>query len=296
MQRPTLDEFTEVRRAFPVAAAVLFVAALAFPMWRISVHAVQYPSTVLRVELYAYPRIAGDFTEMARLNHYIGFYFPDPVFVEPNYPVQDGAIEVPEWSVGPVAFVLVSLLSVFVALAPTAGKLKRGLTYQLAGTVTVFAVLLADIQYRLHQAGHTLDPDAPVMGVAGFTPPLWGRYEVANITSYSRFGVGAYMAMTAVALLAVAYYYRDTTVGLRDLPDRVRGRLAAIRERLPGGDSDEPPRDGGPDEVLRDGPDEVPTDAGVTGDVTRDTADDGAPSDSHASTDHAPGTDETTAD
>jgi hypothetical protein len=268
MKRPTLDDFREARRALPVIAAGLFVAALAFPMWTIEVHAVQYPDTVLNLRLYAYPRIAGDYAEMAALNSYIGFYYPDPVHWQPNYQPHPKAVDVPEWSLGPAAFVLVSLLSAFVAVAPTAEKLKRGLTYQLAGTVAVFAVLLVDIQYRLYQAGHTLDPDAPVMGVEGFTPPLWGRYGVANITSYSRFGVGAYMAMAAVALLAVAFHYRDTTVGLGELPGRARGGLAAIRERLPGGDSDEGPSDGG-----------------VAGDVPRSGPEDSAATTDHASTD-----------
>ncbi|WP_424004351.1 hypothetical protein ACOZ4I_06960 [Haloarcula salina] len=235
MQRPTLDDFREVRRGLPVLAAALFVAALAFPMWHISVDAVQYPSTTLHVNLYAYPRLTGDYTEMARLNHYIGFYFPDPVFIEPNYPVEERAIDVPEWSLGPFAFVAVSLLSAFVAVAPTAEKLKRGLTYQFAGTVLVFTVMLADIQFRLWQAGHTLDPDAPVMGVTGFTPPLWGRYQVANITSVSRFGLGAYMAITAVGMLAVAFYYRDRAVSFGELPGRlsrgIAGLPGAVRRR-----------------------------------------------------------------
>jgi len=236
MQRPTFDDFREIRRGLPVIAALLFVAALAFPMWRISVDAVQYPSTTLHVSLYAYPHLTGDFIEMARLNHYVGFYFPDPVLLEPNFPVEENAIDVPEWSLGPVAFVGVSLLSVFVAVAPTTEKLKRGLKYQFGGTVLVFTVMLADIQYRLWQAGHTLDPSAPVMGVDGFTPPLWGQYQVANITSVSRFGLGAYMAATAVGLLAVGYYYRNESVSFGDLPARLRSGLTglpdAVRDRL----------------------------------------------------------------
>lgn len=245
MQRPTLDDFREIRRLLPIVAALLFVTALAFPMWRISVDAVQYPNTTLNLSLYAYPHLTGDFTEMARLNHYIGFYFPDPVFVEPNYPVQEGAIKVPEWALGPVAFIGVSLLSVFVAIAPTTDKLKRGLKYQFAGTVLVFTVMLADIQFRLWQAGHTLDPGAPVMGVDGFTPPIWGEYQVANITSVSRFGLGAFMAATAVGLLAVAYYYRDEPVTFGELPARLRARLGnlpeAVRDRDGNTDDDDAP-------------------------------------------------------
>jgi hypothetical protein len=214
---PDTSAFLELRRGLPVLAAALFVVALLFPMWRIEMNAVQYPSTTLALELYAYPRIAGDYVEIANLNKYIGFYYPDPVYWQPNYAPHEEAIDVPEWSFGPLAFVAVSACSAFVALAPDVRKLKRGLVAQLVGTTAVFGLLLADIQYRLYQAGHTLDPGAPVVGVDGFTPPLWGTYHVANITSYSRFGLGAYLSTVAIALLAVAFYYRDRDTTLIDL-------------------------------------------------------------------------------
>ncbi|MFB6308189.1 MAG: hypothetical protein ABEH35_02575 [Haloarculaceae archaeon] len=245
MKRPTLDDFREARRGLPMLAAALFAASVLFPMWHIHIRAVQYPDTVLHLRMFAYPRLAGDYTEIARLNKYIGFYYPDPVYWPPNYPVHERAIRVPEWSLGPFAFVAVSLLSVFVAVAPTAEKLKRGLKWQLAGTVTVFTVMLVDIQYRLWQAGHTLDPGAPVMGVDGFTPPLWGSYSVANITSYSHFGVGVFMSIGAVALLAVAYYYRNEAVTVGELPERFAAGQRALRERIGGTDDtidpEEPP-------------------------------------------------------
>lgn len=217
MQLPSIDEFLELRRLLCALAAVLFVGALAFPMWTIEVHAVQYPNTVLRVELFAYPHVAGDYVEMARLNKYIGFYYPDPVFVEPNYDVHEAAVRVPEWSLGPLAFVGCALAGAFVALAPTERKLRTGLLAQVVGTVGVFGIMLADIQYRLYQTGHSLDPNAPVMGVDGFTPPIYGQYSVANITSYSRFGLGAYLAILAVVALAVAFRYRASTATPRDL-------------------------------------------------------------------------------
>ncbi|MFA9517412.1 hypothetical protein ACERIT_09380 [Halopenitus sp. H-Gu1] len=228
MQWPSLDEFRELRRSLPVVAAVLFVAALAFPMWVIYVQAPQYPGEVLTLKLYAYPRLTGDYWEMAELNQYVGFYYPDPVYWEPNFRVHDRAINVPEWSFGWLAFVLVSALSLFVALAPSVEKLKRGLKWQLIGTVTVFTVMLIDIQYRLYQAGHSLDPDAPLMGVEAFTPPIWGKYEVANITSHSRFGSGVYLVLIAIGLLVVAYYYRDSTVTYQEFEARVRARIATV--------------------------------------------------------------------
>lgn len=233
MNWPSREQISELRRALPPIAAALFIGALFLPMWIIEVHAVQYPTEVLYLKLYAYPRIAGDYVEMARLNHYVGFYYPDPVYWEPNYEVNKGAVDVPEWSFGWVAFVIVSLLSIFVAVAPTAEKLKRGLKWQLIGTVSVFTVMLADIQYRLYQAGHSLDPDAPVMGVEGFTPPLWGKYEVANITSYSYFGSGAFVSMIAIALLAVAYYLRGTPMTFGDLVASARRKIRGEEPPLP---------------------------------------------------------------
>lgn len=220
----------ELRRLLPVTAAVLFVGSLLLPMWTIEMQAVQYPDQALHLGLYAYPRVSGDYVEIARLNQYIGFYYPDPVYWQPNYEPNPAAIDVPEWSLGPFVFVAVAAAGLFVAVAPTARKLERGLTAQLVGTLTVFGGMLVDIQYRLYQAGHTLDPEAPVMGVEPFTPPLLGKYSVANITSYSRFGPGAYVAMVAIVLLVVAFLARDSTVTPRDIPSVIRDRL----QRLPG--------------------------------------------------------------
>ncbi|MFT4921452.1 MAG: hypothetical protein ACI8XM_000649 [Haloarculaceae archaeon] len=232
MKWPNPSDFREARRGLPVIAAVLFAAAVLFPMWEISVSAVQYPDTILNVKLYAYPHISGDYGELASLNKYIGFYYPDPVFVEPNWAVHERAVDVPEWSIGTVGFVGVASTGAFVAIAPTVEKLKRGLKWQFLGTVAVFGIMLADIQYRLWQAGHTLDPDAPVMGIGGFTPPIWGKYAVANITSVSRLSTGGYMSVVAVGLLIVAYYYRDSQVTIDEVPGRIVGRIRTVPDTV----------------------------------------------------------------
>jgi len=239
MNWPSLEDFREVRRGLPVLAAILFAASLFFPMWEILVDAVQYPETTLRVQLYAYPRIAGDYVEMAALNHYVGFNYPDPVLIEPNFEVKEAAIDVPEWSLGPLAFLGVAATGAFVAVAPTIEKLKRGLKWQFRGTIAVFTIMLADIQVRLWQAGHSLDPDAPLTGVEGFTPPIWGKYQVANITSVSRFATGGYMAMLAIALLVIAYYYRNSETTVDELPGHLAARVRGLRDRVRGADGGE---------------------------------------------------------
>ncbi|SDK43907.1 hypothetical protein [Natronorubrum texcoconense] len=227
-----LRRAVELRRLLPVVAAGLLLIAIAFPMWRITLTAPQYAGRALPVELYAYPRLGGEYAEVQLLNHYVGFYFPDPVYLEPNYEVHENAIAVPEWSFGPLPFVLAAIGSVFVALAPTAEALARRLRYHLMATIVLFAGTLAVVQYRLHQAGHALDPNAPLRGVEGFTPPVIGPYEIANISGYAWLGSGGYLTLTAVALLAVAYLLRDTDATVRDAPALVRSSGERAREYL----------------------------------------------------------------
>jgi hypothetical protein len=238
--RSSLVRFAELRRGLPLVAAGVLLVALALPMWRITLTAPQYPGQTLAIELYAYPRLGGDYMEVHGLNKYVGFYYPDPVYVDPNFPVHEASIAVPEWILGPVAFVAVAAAGVFVALAPTVGKLKRGLTAQLVGTVATFTIMFAVIQYRLYQAGHSLDPDAPLQGVEAFTPPVLGGYEVANISGFAWFGPGGYLTVVAVGLLVVAYAFRDSEATFGDVPamfDEVRNGTEGferIRDRVRG--------------------------------------------------------------
>jgi hypothetical protein len=236
--KKSLARFTELRRGLPLIAAGLLLLALAVPMWRITLTAPQYPGQELVIKLYAYPRLGGDYTEIHSLNKYVGFYYPDPVYVDVNYPLDEGSIKTPEWILGPVVFVALAALGVFVSLAPTVRKLKLGLTGMLAGTIALFMGMFAWIQFRLYQAGHTLDPNAPLSGVKDFTPPILGSYQVANISGFAWFGPGGYLTVVAVGLLVVAYVFRDSKATFGDVPamlgevrngkrgfERIRGRM-----------------------------------------------------------------------
>jgi hypothetical protein len=235
----SLARLTEIRRALPLAAAALLVGALLVPMWQITLTAPQYPGQELLIELYAYPRLGGDFAEVQGLNKYAGFYYPDPVYVDPNYAVSEAAIDVPEWLLGPVVFAALALTGAFVAFAPTVRKLKAGLTAQFAGTIAVFVGMFAFIQYRLYQAGHSLDPDAPLRGIEGFTPPLLGPYEVANISGFAWFGPGGYMTVLAVGLLVVAYLARDLEATVDEIPALAGTVPGSIRRAIAGRGTDE---------------------------------------------------------
>lgn len=227
-----LSRFAELRRLLPLVAAGLLLLAIVLPMWRIVLTAPQYPGRPLPVDVYAYPRLGGEYAEVQALNRYVGFYFPDPVFVEPNYDVHENAIETPEWILGPFVFIAVAAAGVFVAIAPTVRKLKFGLTCQFLGTLAVFGGMFAFIQFRLHQAGHALDPHAPLRGVDGFTPPVLGSYEVANISGYAWFGPGGYLTILAILLIGVAFLARNSEATVWDVPDLVRTGFGRVRDRV----------------------------------------------------------------
>ena len=233
-----LTRIAEIRRTLPVLAAGLLLLALAFPMWRITLEAPQYPDGLF-VEMYVYPRLEGDVAETQGLNQYVGFYYPDPVFMEPNYDVNPNAIEVPEWTFGPLAFIALAGAGVFVALAPTVRKLKLGLTGQLVGTATAFVVMFGLIQYRLYQAGHSLDPNAPMRGVDSFTPPMLGYYEIANISGIAWFGPGGYLTMVAFLLLVVAFLSRDSSATVGDIPTLLGDAFRGLRNRFSSGRDDD---------------------------------------------------------
>lgn len=229
--RERIRRFAELRRALPIVAAGLLVVSVVLPAWRIVLTAPQYRDPLI-VDLYAYPRLGGDFEEVQLLNSYVGFHYPDPVLIEPNFAVHEAAIAVPEWTVGPVAFLLMAATGLFVAIAPTERKLKLGLTGQLVGTIVALVGMFAIIQYRLHQAGHSLDPNAPMTGYDGFTPPVLGSYEIANISGYATVGPGGYLVGIAVGLLVVAFLLRNSPATPRDVPAVVRIGIGRLRGKV----------------------------------------------------------------
>lgn len=213
-----LKRFGQLRRLLLVVAAVLLLVAIALPVWQITISAPQYPPPEgpLEVELYLYPALGGDYEEVNRLNHYVGFYYPDPVLVEADFPVHERSIQTPEWAFAPWIFVVLAALALFVSVAPSTRKLKLGLISLFVGTAVVFVGALVAVQARLYQAGHSLDPDAP-MDLEGFTPPVLGSYEVANLSGTTWLGAGAWLTLAAVGLMFVAMLLRNSDVGLHRL-------------------------------------------------------------------------------
>ena len=175
-----------------IALAVLIVPlALTFtaPLWRIELHAPQYPSG-LTVDIYAHTVVGGNhgqhLTEVNNLNHYIGMHKIDRA-------------ELSDLDWIPFALGGIALLALRCAAL---GKVRDLVDVVVViGYVTLFA--FGRFAYKMYVYGHSLSPDAPVK-VPPFTPPLLGSKQIANFTSTSLPQLGTlYVGIFATGALAI---------------------------------------------------------------------------------------------
>ena len=190
-------------RVLLVLLIVPLVLTFAEPLWRIELHAPQYPSG-LTLDIYAYTVEGGNhgqhLREINTLNHYIGMH-----------KIDRGELSDLDWL--PFALGLIALLTLRCAVI---GKVRDLIDLVvIVGYVTVFA--LGRYAYKMYVFGHNLDPEAPVK-VAPFTPPLIGTKQIANFTSTSlpQLGtlcVGAFA--TGAALLLAWHLYAGRRAAAR---------------------------------------------------------------------------------
>ncbi|HUF52598.1 MAG TPA: cytochrome C [Dehalococcoidia bacterium] len=182
--------FTKPEPAWIISAAlaaVLLIAAILLPLWRMELVAPQYPEGLV---MYAYgDRFEGDsgsyyddVREINGLNHYIG--------MKPIEPVTEMKLFMPGLMAAAAAALIVSFIgwkrSWFSALA-------------VAGFWFIPIFFVADLQYWLYNYGHTMDSDAP-LNSGDFTPIVFGKTDVWNFHSQNSFEPGFY-AMVAAALV-----------------------------------------------------------------------------------------------
>ncbi|HEY6807702.1 MAG TPA: hypothetical protein VI160_02850 [Gemmatimonadales bacterium] len=178
-----------------LGAGVVLVAAAAFPLWRITMFANQFPEG-LRLSIYSYKLVGGangaDLEGINILNHYIGMRtIAAADFVEMRF--------IP-FALG--VFFLLALRTGLFARIRDLVDLTVLLTYFSAFSFGVF-------WYRMYTYGHQLDAEAPIK-VAPFTPPLFGHQHLANFEIYSYPGAGTFLlgagALALVAVLAWDYW------------------------------------------------------------------------------------------
>lgn len=185
--KPTgwLDAPPEVQRGRIVAAvAVLLLLAGAFlPQWSMTLHAPQYPQGLRLVIDGGGTR--GDVEELNALNHYIGMP-----------PIQTQTIPETRLFVPGVMLLAAGL----VAWGILQSRVLRGLV--VLGTWALPVAFLADLQWRLYQFGHSLDPGA-AFRLPSFTPRVFGSTVVMNFNVTAAPGVGLILIALSALVLTV---------------------------------------------------------------------------------------------
>jgi nitrous oxidase accessory protein len=168
-----------------VAAALLLGAALGLPIWRMTLHAPQYPQG-LRIVAYG-DRLEGDLREINIINHYVGMATID-------------AVPAPEMRLyRPAVAILIALC--------VAAPLHRALAWlALIASAAMPLVTLADLQWWLHRFGRDLDPSAPLR-LEPFTPLALGSSRIGNFESVASISWGLGAMLAAAAALALALYF-----------------------------------------------------------------------------------------
>ncbi|MEN8143877.1 MAG: hypothetical protein ABFS14_02905 [Gemmatimonadota bacterium] len=170
-------KLSRTSRLLILAVAIALIPSVILPVWKITLHAPQYPAGL---EMVIYPNtVGGDLDEVNLLNHYIGMQHID-------------ADEFPEFKFIP--FFILRLLG-FATLAVLVGRVSVAaigyLDFMLFGVVMLF-----DFQGWLAQYGTNLSPAAAI-SMEPFIPKFLGTTEIANFTVTSWPASGAILMAIA---------------------------------------------------------------------------------------------------
>jgi len=179
-------------RLLAALAGLLLLGAFAFPLWRITLEAPQYPEGIgmlIRVTTVEGVK-PNDLNNINGLNHYIGMHA-----IEPD--------DIPELRFMP--WVLGALVAGALGVAAIG---RRGpLVVWLAAFLAVGSAGLVDFWKWGYQYGHELDEHAIIQipGMA-YQPPLIGSKQLLNFTAHSWPDVGGVLAGLAFAAGALALW------------------------------------------------------------------------------------------
>jgi len=189
-----------VRVAGGAAALALLLVAARLPIWQALFSAPQYPQG-LRIAAYG-NTVEGDLAEINELSHYIGM----PPF---------NVAGMPEMRLWPLV-ILLAMVAAVLAVA-TRGRWLRRLACATLWLIPVGA--LADVQFRLWQVGHSLDPSSPIR-VTPFTPKVVGPTTLMNFTIEALPGISLVLiALAAAVVTSVPLVIRRVTRGTGSASD-----------------------------------------------------------------------------
>ncbi len=169
-------------------AAVMLVASLWLPLWRMRLEAPQYRGAEALQVIVSPHGMGGDLREIEVLNQYIGVHVPKTL---------------PEFRWLPAVLGGGAGLTVLAAALP--GRLRRmGLLLVPVGLAMALGAAAIQARGQMRDIGHDRDHKTKLVGVPDFTPPMLGTSRIAQFEVTSRLGAGAILISAAMALQTAA--------------------------------------------------------------------------------------------
>ena len=170
-------------------SALVLLAILYVPVWRIDLMAPQYPEGLM-MQIYI-DHFAGDVEKINGLNHYIGMaVIKDEMF--------------PEFVYLPKVIIALCVIGLLVALW---GRIA-GLLIHIFLLTAFGAWALYDMYKWGYNYGHELDPRAAIKveGMA-YQPPLIGHKQLLNFDAWSTPDTGGWLLFGVMSVLIIIFIY-----------------------------------------------------------------------------------------
>jgi hypothetical protein len=168
------------RIVFGIAAALLVLLAWRAPVWEARLSAPQFPDGLSLTASAS--GVTGDIVEINGLNHYVGMQ----AFSNEDAP------EMVLWTPTILLAMVLVILGTVLPRPGWFGRLAR------IGLWLIPLGALLDVQWRLYQYGHEIEPDAPIR-LDPFVPLVVGPTKVLNFTTW------AFPGLAVLALLLAAF-------------------------------------------------------------------------------------------
>jgi hypothetical protein len=171
-----------------ILAAVLLIASIFLPYWKMTLQAPQYPKG-LSVQAYIF-KLTGDVGEIDGLNHYIGMR-----------PLAEAAQLERSLSIAAVGVLTLLIIgAIFIHTKYTVLLVLPAIFYPI--------IFLADMYYWLRNFGLNLDPTAPLSSaIKPFVPPILGVGMLAQFVTIAQVQIGFYLALLASFSIIVGLYF-----------------------------------------------------------------------------------------
>jgi len=167
-----------------VISSLLLLVSLKLPLWQMRLEAPQYrDQEALRISVHP-NSLRGDLKELSVLDQYIGVHVPPTL---PQFRWLPGLLAMGA-ALGIVAVLLRNPLR------------RRALTLLSCTLAVGLGLAAVQAMTQIRDIGHKRDQKTVLAGIKDFTPPFLGTSKIAQFTVSSRFGLGAWLIGSALAL------------------------------------------------------------------------------------------------